>query len=328
MRYRFRSHGLIVGAMALTLIGCGAGTGIHLPPTTNATVNRLEKLGGRAALYGDIRVRIKGLDDETVPVLVKVGSKFSPSATIAFAQDQAPPGDTNGGAVDFRVPAGLTAGNQVLLISLNGATLPPFTVKVTNANPHAVVTLDNKKSFVIELRQDKAPKTVANFVGLASGTKPWKDPCNNGQVVIRPIYGETTFHRAVAGFVRQGGDPLSRCPTIGSPGTGDIGFKIAFENTTLLHDDGAVAMARSTALDSAACQFYICDGPQHSLDPKKNNAGTIIDGYVVFGKVVEGLDVAKAITITQTSAGASTGATPTKIQTLYITSKLDTPTTP
>ncbi len=74
---------------------------------------------------------------------------------------------------------------------------------------------------VIQLFDDKAPKTVANFVGLASGTKEWVDP-KTGEKVKRPLYNGTIFHRVIPGFMIQGGDPLGN-------GTGGPGYR--FEAT-------------------------------------------------------------------------------------------------
>ncbi|HYJ15982.1 MAG TPA: peptidylprolyl isomerase, partial [Candidatus Limnocylindria bacterium] len=74
---------------------------------------------------------------------------------------------------------------------------------------------------VIQLFDDKAPKTVANFVGLASGTKEWTDP-KTGEKVKKPIYNGTIFHRVIPGFMIQGGDPLGN-------GTGGPGFRFEDE---------------------------------------------------------------------------------------------------
>ena len=70
---------------------------------------------------------------------------------------------------------------------------------------------------VIQLFEDKAPKTVANFVDLASGTKEWTDP-KTGTKVKRPLYNGTIFHRVIPGFMIQGGDPLGN-------GTGGPGYR-------------------------------------------------------------------------------------------------------
>ena len=84
----------------------------------------------------------------------------------------------------------------------------------------------------------------------------------------------------VPGFVIQGGDP-------NGDGTGGPGYRIADEPSGLLHVEGALAMAKSSAPNSAGSQFYVTLAPQPALDAK----------YTVFGKVTAGLDVVKAIVV-------------------------------
>lgn len=114
----------------------------------------------------------------------------------------------------------------------------------------------------IKFYSDKSPNTAANFV----------------QLIESGYYTGLNFHRIVPGFVAQGG-----CPE--GTGRGGPGYNIKFEKNDLKHSDGAVAMARSTDRDSAGSQFYICLGPQHSLDAN----------YVVFGQVIKGNDIPKKI---------------------------------
>ena len=71
--------------------------------------------------------------------------------------------------------------------------------------------------FKVRLMPDHAPKTVANFVGLAEGTKEWTDP-KTKEKVKKPFYNGLIFHRVIPGFMIQGGDPLGN-------GTGDPGYK-------------------------------------------------------------------------------------------------------
>lgn len=121
-----------------------------------------------------------------------------------------------------------------------------------------------------ELYEDKAPITTANFIKLAD----------------KGFYNGLIFHRVIHGFVIQTGDPL---------GTGMGGSKetiILEVNKNLTHTDGAVGMARSSNPNSASSQFYICDGPQHDLD----------GGYAVFGQVVKGMEVVRAIAAVPTDA--------------------------
>ena len=76
-------------------------------------------------------------------------------------------------------------------------------------------------NFSIQLFEDLAPKTVANFTGLAEGSKEWTDP-RTGKKSTAPYYNGTIFHRVIDGFMIQGGDPLGQ-------GTGGPGYKFADE---------------------------------------------------------------------------------------------------
>ena len=122
-------------------------------------------------------------------------------------------------------------------------------------------------AFVIDLRPDAAPNTVMNFVNLARSG----------------FYEGIVFHRVVTGFVIQAGNPnvLS-----GGYGTDGPGWTVHAEFGDEKHVEGSVAMARIEGnADSAGSQFYICLAPQPRLDRK----------YTVFGRVIEGMDVVKAI---------------------------------
>jgi peptidyl-prolyl cis-trans isomerase A (cyclophilin A) len=145
-------------------------------------------------------------------------------------------------------------------------------------------------NFTAELNEKEAPITVANFVGLATGEKEWTHP-GTGQKQKKPYYDGLGFHRIIDGFMIQGGDPLGT-------GTGGPGFTIKDEFNNLKHDDaGTMAMARTGAPDSAGSQFYITVAPTPFLD------GRPVAPYVVFGKIVEGLDVVLKIGKTPTMPG-------------------------
>src|SRR5262245_13507075 len=136
-------------------------------------------------------------------------------------------------------------------------------------------------NFTAELNEKEAPLTSANFAGLADGTKEWTDP-KTGQKQKKPFYNGLTFHRIIDGFMIQGGDPLGN-------GTGGPGFTIKDEYNNLNHSKvGTLAMARTGAPDSAGSQFYITVAPTPDLDGRK-------PPYVVFGQVIEGIDVVLAI---------------------------------
>lgn len=98
------------------------------------------------------------------------------------------------------------------------------------------------------------------------------------ELVNQGFYDGLKFHRVVAGFVIQGGDPSG-------DGTGGSGQKLKAEFNLQRHGEGVVGMARGADPESADSQFYITLSPQPHLD----------DQYTIFGKVVEGMEVAKAV---------------------------------
>ena len=131
---------------------------------------------------------------------------------------------------------------------------------------------------VIRLYDDKAPKTVENFVGLAGGTKEWTDP-KTGEKVKRPLYNGTLFHRVIPGFMIQGGDPLGR-------GTGGPGYKFADEfNPDLRHNKAGILSMANSGPNTNGSQFFITLGPTPHLDNR----------HSVFGEVTQGQDVVAAI---------------------------------
>lgn len=124
-----------------------------------------------------------------------------------------------------------------------------------------------------ELFPDKAPLTVANFVGLAEGTIPFE-----GRPPGTPFYDGLVFHRVAPGFVVQGGDPLGT-------GEGGPGYSFADEfNPAARHVRGALAMANSGP-NTNGSQFYFAIEEVHRLNYK----------HTVFGEVREGMDVITAI---------------------------------
>jgi peptidyl-prolyl cis-trans isomerase A (cyclophilin A) len=136
----------------------------------------------------------------------------------------------------------------------------------------------NMGDIVIQLFDDKAPKTVANFVDLATGTKEWTDP-KTREKVKRPLYNGTIFHRVIPGFMIQGGDPLGN-------GTGGPGYRFEDEfNPDLKHSKPGMLSMANAGPNTNGSQFFITQKPTPWLDGK----------HSVFGEVVKGQNVVDAI---------------------------------
>jgi len=147
------------------------------------------------------------------------------------------------------------------------------------------IFITDKGKIVCRLFEDKAPKTVANFTGLAQGTKEWTDPMT-GQKKKTKFYDGLKFMRVIPGFMIQGGDPLNDC-------TGGPGFKFEDEFSPELKFDkpGLLAMANSGP-NTNGSQFFITDKPRGYFNSLPTH---LTNHHTIFGEVVEGLDVVSAI---------------------------------
>jgi len=129
-----------------------------------------------------------------------------------------------------------------------------------------------------KLFEQEVPVTVRNFTALARGTKAWADP-KTGAPVKRPFYNGLTFHRVIANFMIQTGDPT---------GTGRYsgGFTIKDEFAPTLKFDrpGRLGMANHGP-GTGSCQFFITETPQPHLNGR----------HTIFGQVVEGQEVVNKI---------------------------------
>ena len=141
-------------------------------------------------------------------------------------------------------------------------------------NPVVTIKMQSGKTIKLELYPDKAPNTVNNFIGL----------------VKSGFYNGLIFHRVIAGFMIQGGDPAG-------VGTGGPGYTIkgefslnGFKNNDIKHVRGVISMARAMHPDSAGSQFFIMHKNAASLDGQ----------YAAFGKVTEGIETVDEIAAVST----------------------------
>src|SRR4029079_16873565 len=136
----------------------------------------------------------------------------------------------------------------------------------------------SRGNIVVKLFEKNAPKTVANFVGLATGKQEWVDP-RSGQKSKAKLYDGTSFHRVIPQFMIQGRDPLGT-------GTGGPGYRFEdeFQSGRKFDRPGLLAMANAGP-NTNGSQFFITVAATQSL----NNHDTI------FGEVVRGYDVVERI---------------------------------
>lgn len=168
--------------------------------------------------------------------------------------------------------------SSMLALSSTPAEAPKTEPVVPTDPGQYAILYTSMGDIVCRLFPNEAPKAVANFVGLATGKKPWTDP-STGKLVHRSLYSGTTFHRIIAGFMIQGGDPVG-------DGTGSPGYQFGDEVKSDRHFDkpGLLAMANSGP-NTNGSQFFITVAPAEHLNGH----------YTIFGEVVSGQDVADAI---------------------------------
>jgi peptidyl-prolyl cis-trans isomerase A (cyclophilin A) len=141
-------------------------------------------------------------------------------------------------------------------------------------------------NIVVRLEEQRAPKTVKNFVGLASGTQEWADPATGKVQKGAAYYDGTIFHRVIPDFMIQGGDRLGQ-------GTGGPGYRFEDEfHPELRHSGAGVLSMANSGPGTNGSQFFITDRATPHLDNR----------HSVFGQAVAGIDVVKGI------ARVSTGA--------------------
>ena len=147
-----------------------------------------------------------------------------------------------------------------------------------------------KAAPVTEVAEDEVAVIETDFGRIVLEFFPKVAPghCSNFKRLANAgFYDGVKFHRVLAGFVIQGGDILTRDANPQNDGTGNPGYSIPAEFNNIPHDRGILSMARSGHPDSGGSQFFICVAPAHQLNGQ----------YTVFGRVIEGMEVADKIVV-------------------------------
>jgi peptidyl-prolyl cis-trans isomerase A (cyclophilin A) len=146
-------------------------------------------------------------------------------------------------------------------------TAPAASTATTAAGPTATIDTTAGK-MTCTLFPDQAPIGVANFIGLAQGTKDWTNPVSHAKKHGVPLYDGTIFHRVIPEFMIQGGDPAGT-------GSGDVGFEFKNETSPTLKFDRPGRLAYANAgPNTNGSQFFITEVAYASLN----------GGYTIFGQ--------------------------------------------
>lgn len=157
------------------------------------------------------------------------------------------------------------------------ATFPPINVPGSGQLYARFVT--SLGTIIVRLEEQRAPDTVKNFVGLATGTQEYVDPRTGSPKKGVPYYDGTIFHRVIPNFMIQAGDPLGR-------GTGGPGYRFKDEfHPELRHSGpGVLSMANSGPATNGS-QFFITERATPHLDNKHSVFGVAVAGTDVIGKI-------------------------------------------
>ena len=198
-------------------------------------------------------------------------------------------GDTTNGRTDTATTA--TSETTASEPATTTSAPPPAQEKPMSAYENKVAELHTTAGQInLRFFPDVAPNHVRNFIDLAE----------------QGFYDGTKFHRVIAGFMIQGGDPNTKSGDPNTWGTGGSSKNVKGEFSPIPHKRGILSMARAQSRDSASSQFFIVVADSTFLD----------NDYTVFGQVTQGMDVADAIVAS--AAGRERPAQPVSITKIVV----------
>ncbi|RKH66842.1 peptidylprolyl isomerase [Corallococcus aberystwythensis] len=176
-------------------------------------------------------------------------------------------------------PSNSQAATRTVSLQTDAASAKGFQKKALEGQDLWATMETNQGTIVLKLFSKDAPKTVANFVGLASGEQPWINPQSGGREEGKPLYDGVIFHRVIPDFMIQGGDPTGT-------GRGDPGYRFEdeFKSNRDFDKKGLLAMANAGPGTNGS-QFFITTSTPQFLKGR----------HTIFGEVVKGYDVVEKI---------------------------------
>lgn len=155
---------------------------------------------------------------------------------------------------------------------------PPASVSVPGQGQLYARLRTSMGDLIVQFYEAEAPRTVANFVALATGNVEWRDP-RSGQKTSRPLYPGTIFHRVIPDFMIQGGDPEGT-------GRGGPGYRWGDEiSPALRHDRPGVLSMANAGPNTNGSQFFITEVPTPWLDGKHAIFGQVIDNLALISRI-------------------------------------------